>query len=169
MTNLYYIAVLSPIHQSYKIGIWFIWKIFPYLRCRFRSYYKGREWLLHVSLRIPKWKFNVSVTMGQVFHVASYAVFCFLCFVCATYFPITIGNKFYKNTFSLFWYCALFLRLKNEIQFRHVWWLHVSCVRAERCFNKTNVLQSRNAYFSSPSPISYQTATTDRWWIEKWL
>lgn len=72
---------------------------------------EGRTIAYMYRLRSPKWKFNVFVTMGQVFLSA---VDCCLRDIFAV---ITSGNKFYKNTFSLFWYCALF-EMKREAKIR---------------------------------------------------
>lgn len=126
---------LFHMHQSYKIVIWFIWKIFPYLCCRFRSYYKGREWLLHVSLRIPKWKFNVSVTMGQVFHLASDAVFCFFALFVRHICRLRLETNSTKTLFPCFDIAHCFCeREKKVLQFRHVWWLHVLMCSSREMF-----------------------------------
>lgn len=60
--------------------------------------------------------------MGQVFTLIAC---CFLC--SSTYLPITIRYKFYKNTFSLFWYCALRKKFSQRIHFTIQTCLVITC------------------------------------------
>lgn len=91
---------LLSIAQCYKIVIWFIWKIIPYSSCRFRSYYKGEN---DCYMRGSKWKFNVFVTMGQVFHLAPFVCRWFFCAATTTtYLPITIEANSTKTLFPCF-------------------------------------------------------------------
>lgn len=98
MTNLYYIAVLSiflspslslPSSQSYKIVIWFIWKTF-------HIWAVDSDHITRRTCEAHKWKFNVFVTMGQVFLFAFVAVCNFFCFV-----PITNEQILQKHFFPV--------------------------------------------------------------------
>lgn len=137
MTNLYYIAVLSiflspslslPSSQSYKIVIWFIWKTF-------HIWAVDSDHITRRTCEAHKWKFNVFVTMGQVFLFAFVAVCNFFLF-CADY----ERTNSTKTLFPCFDTAHRFYKKK----FRHVWRLHVSYVQAERCFNNGAI--DRNAH-----------------------
>lgn len=120
-----------------------------------------------------KWKFNVFVTTGRVFRIAlpfwccSLACFIFFLLVRDIFAAITIGNKFYKNTFFL---VAILRtgRCEREKHFTIQTCLAItcSCAALERCFN--NAIYRAPFFHRRASPISYD-AMTDRWWIEKWL
>lgn len=175
VTNLSCIAVfsihqsLTSSHRTYKIAVWFIWKILPYLSCRFDHITKGERMIAscqHCCV-CQKWKFNVFVTMGRVFHFASHwSRDRFFCVLCTTYLPIAIGNKFYKNTFSLFRYCELTPCEKRPNAKSRTRWkiftiqtcLAITCLmcsaREMFQYRLEAVVQSKNAHFSSPLPIA---------------
>lgn len=172
VTNLSCIAVFS-IHQSltssnqtYKIAVWFIWKILPYLSCRFDHITKGERMIASCQHRcvFRKWKFNVFVTMGRVFQFASCWSRDHFSVLCARHTcRLRLETNSIKTLFPCFDIAHCFCK-KTSAKSQTRWkiftiqtCLAITCLKcsAREMFQYRikAVVQSKNAHFSSPLPI----------------
>lgn len=142
VTNLSRIAVfsihqsLTSLHRTYKIAVRFIWKILPYLSCRFDHITKGERMIASCQHRCvsQKWKFNVFVTMGRVFQLAScwsrdrFSVFCARHTCRLRLETNSTKTLFPGSTLRTVYVKKRAQKVKQDekfLQFRHVWRLHV--------------------------------------------